>query len=209
MKRITFMIVALLTQVGIALADGRIFANEVTIVSGGTATLDIQFTTADKEFCNFQFNLELADGLSLTEDEEGYVDFEDGGRFPKRNWTLNIQKQAMGNTYVVLYSNSNLTPLSGTEGTLIKLTLKADANLTEGSLPCSINSVVLSRPEGTKMQPADEPFNVIVSGTTGISEMSKKDKETTTVYDLSGRQVTGQLKKGVYVVAGRKILVKK
>lgn len=209
MKKLVLMISAMLMQMGIAMADGRIFAEEVTIEPGGKATLDIQLTTAEKEFCNFQFDIVLAEGLSLEEDEEGYVVVDEGDRFPKRNSNLDIQRQADGKTYRVLFTNSKLTPLNGTEGTLFKVTLQAAATMSEGTAACSISGIVLSRPEGTKATPADEPFNVAVSNTTAIRTVGTTSAPRS-VYDIKGRKMATAkaLRKGLYIMDGKKVRVK-
>ena len=46
------------------------------------------------------------------------------------------------------------------------------------------------------------------AGTTGISEVKGENGEVKTIYDLTGRRVEAITAPGIYVVNGRKVLVK-
>ena len=45
-------------------------------------------------------------------------------------------------------------------------------------------------------------------GTTGIDEITENREQSTAIYDLTGRRVEAITAPGIYVVNGRKVLVK-
>ena len=54
-----------------------------------------------------------------------------------------------------------------------------------------------------------EPYMVFDGSTTGIVDIiSKTDIQSSAVYDLNGRRVSGRLPKGIYIKGGKKMVVK-
>ena len=102
---------------------------DVTVPQGGTAELTVGYkftSTTDK--VGFTFSIALPEGVSFVKDEDGdpvYV--KDETSLSK----LNISFPGEGN-FAGLPSNQSAT-IKGTEGTLLTLTLKADASLAVGS----------------------------------------------------------------------------
>ena len=64
MKKIFMLLTALVAYCGGALADG-LEVKDVNISQGGEATLEIALENPVTEFAAFQFNVELADGITI------------------------------------------------------------------------------------------------------------------------------------------------
>lgn len=110
-----------------ALADNFVISN-VTVPQGGTASLVIGYNfTSETDKVGFTLSMELPEGLSLKKDGEGDVVYEKDASINK----LNITFAGEGN--VAGQPSSETSTITGTSGTLLTLTLVADASLTVSS----------------------------------------------------------------------------
>ena len=127
-KRILLAACAWLLCLGHASAD-ELVIGDVTVPQGGTAELTVGYgftSTTDK--VGFTFSVALPEGFSFATDEDGdplYV--KDATSIDK----LNVVCAGEGN-FAGQPANATAT-IKGTSGTLLTLTLKADAGLTVGS----------------------------------------------------------------------------
>ena len=127
-KKILFAACAWLLSLGHATAD-ELTIGSVTIPQGGTAELTVGYgftSTIDK--VGFTFSMALPEGVSFVTDADGdpvYV--KDAASIDK----LNIVCADEGN-FAGQPANSSAT-IKGTSGTLLTLTLQADASLAVGS----------------------------------------------------------------------------
>ncbi|MCR5433674.1 MAG: hypothetical protein K6F20_04690 [Bacteroidaceae bacterium] len=142
-KRIFSAFAMLLTYMAGANATDVITVSDVTVPKGGEVTLEIG-SSFETSFNAFQLDIELADGLSLKTDGEGYVIAELGSSGTDHGFSVG----KVGNVYsmtCVSASNRNLP-----EGAvLMRVTLQADASLEKGTvIPASVTNVVFSEKQG-------------------------------------------------------------
>ena len=136
-KKILIAACAWLISLGHAWADGLSIGN-VTVPQGGTAELKVGYNfTSETDKVGFTFSISLPEGISFVKDEGGDPVYrKDETSIDK----LNILCVGEGN-FAGQPSNSSST-IKGTDGTLLTLTLKADAGLAVGSsLPVSVTKV--------------------------------------------------------------------
>ena len=126
-KSILFAACAWLLCIGHAFAD-ELVINNVSIPQGGSAALTVGFRlTGSTDKVGFTFSLGLPEGIELLKDEDGEPVYEKDASINK----LNIVCAGEGN-FAGQPANESAT-IKGAEGTLLTLTLKADAALTVGS----------------------------------------------------------------------------
>ena len=148
---------------GRAAAEG-LTVQSITIPKGGEATLEIALENPTTEFAAFQFNVDLASGITVGLNAKGKLDYTKGERLDE-DFTLSMsQPDAEVNSFRVLgyYTETQAIPETG--GTIIQITLKADAALEVGTeLACKLSAINLTEPNETKHTPDDIAFTVTTS----------------------------------------------
>ena len=129
---------------------------DFTIEKGGEAEMVIELTNPDDEITLVQFDLRLPAGLSLKQ-VGGEYDFDIAGRTTWRKHSLDANEQADGSIRFLLASSSN-TVLSGTEGAIIKVTLKADNNFTGGDI--RLENILMVTPDEKEITQADYTYSI-------------------------------------------------
>ena len=127
-KKVLIAACALLMSMGHAWADELTIGN-VTVPQGGTADLTVNYSfTSTTDKVGFTFSAALPEGISFVKDEDGDPVYQkDATSIDK----LNIVCAGEGN-FAGQPANATAT-IKGTAGTLLTLTLKADAALAVGS----------------------------------------------------------------------------
>ena len=80
------------------------------------------------------------------------------------------------------------------------------AKMTDGAWKNNANKAYLPKTAG--MNAASYSFRFEGEGTTGISEVTTENGEVKAIYDLTGRKVEAISAPGIYIVNGKKVLVK-
>lgn len=160
--KILFLGLAWFLSMGHALADSFVISN-VTVQQGGTASLSIGYNfTSATDKVGFSFSLGLPDGLSLQKDGDGDPVYVKDASINK----LNINFAGEDKSNVAGMPSTESATISGTSGTLLTLTLVADAGLEVGAeyiIPVT-KATFQQRVEGstTDINIADFSFKVTV-----------------------------------------------
>ena len=131
MKKVLFSLVAALMSVSAAWSDEFAVGN-IEIPQGGTVELEIGLNNATSECAGFQFGLYLPDGLTVATDTEDEFVFSEGSRMSGKGFTTQMSWKT--DHYQILSYNASVKTMDGTSGTVITITLKADANLAKGTV---------------------------------------------------------------------------
>ena len=193
MKKIFMLLTALVAYCGGALADG-LEVQDVNISQGGEATLEIALENPVTEFAAFQFNVELADGITVATNDKGKFVYEKGARLDEEFSLSLSQPDALVNTYRVLGYYTETQPIPSTTGAVVKITIKADAALAVGSTHvCKLSAINLTEANETKHTPDDITFNVKITEKT----YTILDETSTTAPAASGGPVDIQVKRTI------------
>jgi hypothetical protein len=118
-----------------------------------------------------------------------------------------VDASSNGNEVVVLIYSSNISNFKEKTGSIFVLPLKA-ADLSAGTLKGKISNITVSDADENEIDPDDVEFDIVVSVATGINGLPLNDPNAE-VYTVGGKRVKNtNLKKGVYVVNGKKVVVK-
>ena len=101
--------------------------------------------------------------------------------------------------YLVKGFSMDKDMLEGNEGRLLTLLTEGEAN---GEI--RISNVLFATPKAETVQL--NAFS-IQGGTTGIQDVTR-EAQNTEVYDLQGRKFNGNAKSGLYIVNGKKVVMK-
>ncbi len=162
------LLTALVACCGSAMADDGLKVQDVNIPQGGEATLEIALENPTTQFAAFQFNVELANSITVVTNDKGKLVYEKGARLDDE-FSLSVsQPDPLVNTYRVLGYYTETQAIPSTTGAIVKITIKADAALAIGtSHVCKLSAINLTEPDETKHTPADITFNVKIEENDG------------------------------------------
>lgn len=193
MKKIFMLLTALVAYCGGAMADG-LEVQDVNISQGGEATLEIALENPVTEFAAFQFNVELAEGITIATNDKGKFVYEKGERLDEEFSLSLSQPDALVNTFRVLGYYTETQPIPSTTGAIVKITIKADATLAIGTTHvCKLSAINLTETNETKHTPDDITFNVKITEKT----YTILDETSTTAPAASGGPVDIQVKRTI------------
>ena len=209
MKKFILVILSVLF-VGNMMAQ-KLTVEDITVEAGNTAELIIGID-ASEAVQAVQFTLVLPEGASVEMDGEDYIadplTESDGGIMPKRNSQIQANKKDDGILIVAFNTKGKFVDAAG-DFVTISIEAASDADgkvlscqlkdIKAGSL-ASDNSVVSAG------EFSDVAFQIGVGVDTGINSISLDDPNAE-IYNLNGQRVKN-VKKGVYVVNGKKVAVK-
>ena len=93
--------------------------------------------------------------------------------------------------------------MEGTQGAVIKMTLKADNTYQGGTL--KLENILLVTPAEKEIKPGDVSYAI---GSTGIEGVIKDGTEKDApIYSLSGQRLTAP-QKGINIIGGKKVIIK-
>lgn len=163
MKKIFMLLTALVAYCGGAMADG-LEVQDVNISQGGEATLEIALENPVTPFTAFQFDVELAEGITVATNDKGEFVYEKGERLNEKFTLMLAQPDALVNTYRVLGYYTVTQPIPSKTGAIVKITIKADAALAIGTTHvCKLFAINLTEPNETKHTPDAITFNVKIT----------------------------------------------
>ena len=183
-----------------------LYIEPFTITPGEEKEVLVMLNNPGEAFSDIQYDLYLPDGIEVVKDEIGYwIDL--GSRTTDRKHNLpEAALQRDGAVRVLCYSDNTET-FFGHSGDVMKITLKASDNLPAGLYDLELKNVELARPDMTNDRLQTFTSSVSVNGnTTGIGSFAT-EAEQGEIFDLNGRQVVLSAK-GVYVINGKKIMIK-
>lgn len=120
--------VAWLAMASHALADNFIVA-DFSIAQGETKTVSVELNNPENEYIAFEFDMTLPEGLTILEDEDGYLLTELNSNRGTANHELMASRMADGSYHFVCYSFPN-TKLRGTSGEILTMTVCAAEDAT-------------------------------------------------------------------------------
>lgn len=183
----------------------RMFAGNIQMSPGETKQLTVSLDNTG-DYCSFQFDLILPEGITVPYDEENEMYMADivPGRFTKTH-SLGSNLLKSNRFRVIVYSIANKS-IKGTSGAVVNITLKADDKLAIGDYTLKLENITLADAAENEYYPSDSEstVNVITTGIKPILMDGSSDK----IYDLQGRRVN-TVKKGIYIVNGKKLIVSK
>ncbi len=153
-------IIAIACMAWLALAGAwadNISAGDITLPAGGTRTVNISLTNTESNLVSFQMDLTLPEGISINK-----AGCSLSNRISDPDQELTIGKRG-DNVYRLASTSFALTPISGTSGTLLTLSLTASANTEGGAATLSNIRFVTSNSERVTMSDASFNINMAIS----------------------------------------------
>ena len=157
-----FLTIAWLVMASQAMADDFTIA-DFSINPGETKTISIELNNTENSYIAFEFYLTFPEGISIPEDEDGYLMAELNSDRINRH-VLEVSKMDDGSYHFLCYSNRN-NILKGTSGEIISLYVAASETAPLGNYEGKLFSQKLSDPEENKVVFDDFTFHVNIGNT--------------------------------------------
>lgn len=146
----------------------RLYADETAVplvmYRNRTATIGLQLDN-EETLTAFQFSLQLPEGFSIAENEDGQPDVKLNSARSNRH-SLTVTDGGNG-LYNFLCHSNNDKPFKGNSGELLSLTLTCDGNVAIDTYQALIENVKFIDENGDYVKMANNSFDINVAGTLG------------------------------------------
>ncbi len=191
--------------------DNAIYVVPVGAVSGAQQVLSVRMKNA-APVAGFEFTLQLPEGMTIATDadDKGMAELSTQ-RTTTRCMNFFESSLQSSSTLKVLCGTSKkdastgaLYAFSGNDGEVARITVNVADDTQAGMYPVTVKDAVLSTPDAKKMT---LPVMMMAESTTGVSALAAQEADAT-CYDLQGRRVLKPAKKGLYIVNGKKEVIR-
>lgn len=191
-------------------AQGRLYMNDMRMSAGGQNTIGLKMENAEN-FIAFQCDVYLPEGMTVARNDNGklMVGLSNG---VTSHHVVSANMLNNGALRVVVMSPQNES-IKLLEGGVINLTVETDEDMSDNCV-VDIRDIRFVRNIGNSEYLAPDASATVVFGdVTGIDGV-QVNGETFDVYNLRGQKVRTNvtnfngLQKGVYIVNGKKVMVK-
>ena len=135
--------------------------NQLNVVPGDVAQLEIALDNSLTNHTAFQFDLTLPEGLSLKKDDEGQLMVKlNSDRMSDHQVQVS---ETLQNTYRIFAYSMNNAKIIGSSGTLIEITLNAEDDIGLGTIEGHIDTGILvtDNNEITKLENSEIVFQIL------------------------------------------------
>ena len=156
------LLACLSTQASDQLVDSvlSVTAPNVTLAAGDTTALSIRLNNGEMVTYNgYQFDITLPEGVTIANDGSDFA-YSLSDRYTGE-MLVKVHDFGGGHYRILVFSLTNTT-ITGTEGTIITLSLAASDDIQDGNHTCSISRIRLSTTALVTLLAADTTFNIIV-----------------------------------------------
>ena len=159
MKKTVLLLFTLLTGMLTVQAEDGVSAGNATIPQNGTGIISIDMTNSEHFFTAFTFKLTLPEGLGFVLDTAGRPMFESSTRFSDHN----VSSSASGQTATFACLSLNSTPIGGTQGTLLNVSVQPEGELAVGTvLPVMMSELTFTTPDEQEVTFNDITFTITI-----------------------------------------------
>ena len=183
--------------------DNYLSLGAISIKPGETKTVSVDMTNTEG-IQGLQCSIDLPEGLSFATKSNGKIDISNNTDRGD-GFTLSSSLQEDGSLTVATV-NFEGDSYYGNSGTIFTFKITADENMAAGDYEIKVCDIVLS--SGVAIKPSDASGKVTVSNSeTGLQKIESDGNQSDSIYNLNGQRVNNP-SRGIYIVNGRKVLVK-
>lgn len=183
----------------------NISSSAVYMDAGSYQSMKIRLDAPNSDYSLMQFDLTLPEGVRI-EDNGAYIC---GAGNMKHNLVV---EQVRKNSYRIMMYSASKEKIRAEQGGVISLSLVADDTLEAGDYNVTMFGKLLVDGSGNYIKPSSSSAKLFITDPTFI-ETAKSASAKSDIYSLDGTLVRKSstidgLPKGVYVIEGKKIMVK-
>lgn len=205
------MIISILLAIAGRMLGDNLHVADTQLKAGEEKQINIELANPDRNYAAFQFDLILPEGVKIALNKKGKLN---ASLVEERidDHTMSLEELSEGHYRFLSFSMSN-SEFYDSEGPLVNVTIKAEENVAPGALTATINEQVFTAKDGIQYDFSDVTFNIMIEQASGIEEILVDDT-CNDVYSIDGvlykKDVVSpnELPQGVYIINGRKYVVK-
>ena len=149
-------------------ATNKLYVGGNTVVSGGTTQLTVSLMNDATDLTAYQFDLIVPLGFKIATDVNGKYEVVKGNRYEDTSHSLSVEKLSdhqytAVNKYRFVCLSANNSLITGTDGMLLTINLRASANYEPGDYEATLDNIIVSKTDGTKCDMDYVPFNIAVT----------------------------------------------
>ena len=189
--------------------DNTVYINPITAKAGEETELSVRMKNAvDAE--GFQFSLSLPEGVSLVLDGDGLpeVRLSEERTTAARTNTFASTVRADG-SLMVMAASTNGSKIGAGDGEVCTVRVRIADDMVEGEYGLLLRDIAISDAKAKSHDVALVETTLTIGTVNGIEEMEasptmRRADTGAYPYDLQGRRVTDEPRKGIYIRDGRK-----
>lgn len=139
--------------------DNILSATIPSLLTGKVSSMSLNLNN-ENDIIMTEFNLQLPDGISIADDEDGYPDVTINISRDNRH-SIEVAKNSDGSYHFLCYSSRN-NAFIGTEGELFNVKLTCDENMAAGSYQGVIKDILMSDADRNELTQSDVTFDITV-----------------------------------------------
>ena len=191
--------------------DDMLYAGEVFVDNNEEVNLDVSLKNKRKNYTSLQFDIHLPEGISIAHGSDGLpkVSFNQS-RSELGDHGVSISNITDGTYRVIIFSPHN-SIITGSDGSLVSITVKASESIPEGSYVAEIDNVVTCDKELTTREILGSNFKINVNIPSSIDDTVISRVVRHNIYTLHGTHAgstTDGLDKGIYIIDGKKVVIR-
>lgn len=183
-KRIMWFAIFLLAICNKIAAEDKVYISDFSISPGETREINVMLDNEDT-YVGFQFDVYLPDGFTITSCSKS-------DRIPDGTTVLGNQRtDDTGSFYRVIGASLAGNAITGTSGTIVTLTVTADANVALNDYTGYLRNIKVSKANGTGLTKDQETFTITVKSPEPYAALSSDNKTLTFYYDSQKQTRSG------------------
>ena len=184
-KIVTLCIASLMA---IAQGYGGVMLNvpDVNIAQGGTSNVVIYFDLGEQAYTAYQMDIAYPEGIKSVNDDEGNPAFDKGDVYSGAHNVSSIHTTTGLDRFQCFSTNS--VALTAQSGILLILPITAQKSMAEGTYQATISPIEFVQTDATPDRPAPITFNITVTKSVVLDEMSTTAPSAATNVDVIVRR---------------------
>ncbi|MBR5655821.1 MAG: leucine-rich repeat domain-containing protein [Prevotella sp.] len=181
---------------------------DIKAAMGAKASINIMLNNDTNNLTAHQFVLSLPQGIQLENNGSEY-NYEKTARYTDNNQDIRIALTP-SNVYSIISTSITAGTIFPGNGPLLTLNAIVDENLPEGNYEASLSRIIFADTDANELFLDDVRFNIFVTTTAGIDlpQTNNQHPTSSAIYNLQGQKMNSQLPPGIYIINGRKVVIK-
>ena len=142
-----------------------VYAKDTDFYSGQTKNVAICLDNGEELYNSYQFDLTLPEGFTFETNASGRIVYSLSSRYAG---SVNVSTTMMeGNTCRLTAYMASAGYITGTDGTIISISIKADDTLPLGSWEANLSNIFVGMPNDVSVKCSDTSFNLVIGSEMG------------------------------------------
>ena len=137
-----------------------VYAKDTDFYSGQTKNVAICLDNGEELYNSYQFDLTLPEGFTFETNASGKIVYNLSSRY---TGSVNVSTTMLdGNTCRVTAYMASTEYITGTDGAIISIGIKADESLSLGSWEATLSNIFVGMPNDVSVKCVDTSFNLVI-----------------------------------------------